>query len=151
MQPRAGFEAEGPDSAAAMEHAYKFVLRYGSMLAVTLIIIWPLLALAAGSFSRSYFYFWVILSIVWGLVRAPLRAAAAEAPSQRGPCETHSLGLNTVAADAETGGWRLLPEAGAKCSPPARPAEALCARARRSRRLFARSCRSGSRARACGP
>ncbi len=67
---RAGFEAEGPDSAAAMEHAYKFVLRWGSVLAVVLIIVWPLLALAAGTFSRSYFYFWVILSIIWGLVRA---------------------------------------------------------------------------------
>ena len=66
----AGFEAEGPDSAAAMEHAYKFVLRWGSVLAVVLIIVWPLLALAAGTFSRSYFYFWVILSIIWGLVRA---------------------------------------------------------------------------------
>ena len=54
-----------------MEHAYKFVLRWGSVLAVVLIIVWPLLALAAGSFSRSYFYFWVILSIIWGLVRAP--------------------------------------------------------------------------------
>ncbi len=69
--PRAGFEAEGPDSAAAMEHAYKFVLRYGSILAVVLIIVWPLLALAAGTFTRPYFYFWVILSIVWGLARAP--------------------------------------------------------------------------------
>jgi len=74
--PRAGFEAEGPDSAAAMEHAYKFVLRYGSILAVVLIIVWPLLALAAGTFTRPYFYFWVILSIVWGLARAPLAAVA---------------------------------------------------------------------------
>ena len=53
-----------------MEHAYKFVLRYGSILAVVLIIAWPLLALAAGTFSRPYFYFWVIISIIWGLVRA---------------------------------------------------------------------------------
>ena len=53
-----------------MEHAYKFVLRYGSILAVVLIIVWPLLALAAGTFSKPYFYFWVIISIIWGLVRA---------------------------------------------------------------------------------
>ncbi len=66
----AGFEEHGPDSAAAMEHAYKFVLRYGSILAVVLIIVWPLLALAAGTFTKPYFYFWVIISIVWGLVRA---------------------------------------------------------------------------------
>ena len=65
-----GFEETGPDSAAAMEHAYKFVLRYGSILAVVLIIVWPLLALAAGTFSKPYFYFWVIISIVWGLVRS---------------------------------------------------------------------------------
>ena len=66
----AGFEEHGPDSAAAMEHAYKFVLRYGSILAVVLIIVWPLLALAAGTFSKPYFYFWVIISIIWGLVRS---------------------------------------------------------------------------------
>ena len=87
----AGFEAEGPDSAAAMEHAYKFVLRWGSVLAVVLIIVWPLLALAAGTFSRSYFYFWVILSIIWGLVRA----AAGVLPRELvcGSCQDETLSI----------------------------------------------------------
>lgn len=49
----AGFEKEGPDSPAAMEHAFKFIVRYGGGLAFILIILWPCLALAAGVFSKG--------------------------------------------------------------------------------------------------
>ena len=73
-----------------MEHAYKFVLRWGSVLAVILIIVWPLLALAAGTFSRSYFYFWVILSIIWGLVRAAARVLLLTLVCRRS-CGRHAL------------------------------------------------------------
>ena len=66
--PSAGFEEEGPDSAAAMEHAFKWILKYGGGLAFILIIAWPCLALPAGVFSKGYFTFWVIISIIWGLV-----------------------------------------------------------------------------------
>ncbi|CAK0787068.1 hypothetical protein CVIRNUC_010284 [Coccomyxa viridis] len=65
-----GFEEEGPDSAAAMEHAYKWILKYGGGLAFILIIAWPCLALPAGVFSKGYFTFWVIISIIWGLIAA---------------------------------------------------------------------------------
>lgn len=64
----AGFEEDGPDSHAAMEHAYKWILKWGGGLALVLIIVWPCLALPAKVFSKGYFTFWVILSIVWGLV-----------------------------------------------------------------------------------
>ena len=67
---RAGFHAEGPDSAAAMEHAYRWILKWGGGTAFVIIIAWPCLALPAGVFSKGYFTFWVIISIVWGLVRA---------------------------------------------------------------------------------
>jgi hypothetical protein len=64
----AGFTEEGPDSHAAMEHAYKWILKWGGGLAFVLIVAWPCLALPAKVFSKGYFTFWVILSIVWGLV-----------------------------------------------------------------------------------
>ncbi len=66
-----GFTEEGPDSAAAMEHAYKWILKWGGGLAFVLIIAWPCLALPAKVFSKGYFTFWVILSIIWGLVSPP--------------------------------------------------------------------------------
>ena len=37
----------------AMNHALRFVLIWGGFLAVILIPIWPLLALAAGTFSEG--------------------------------------------------------------------------------------------------
>ena len=40
----------------------------GYILTFVLIIAWPILTLPAGVFSKSYFTFWVILSIIWGLI-----------------------------------------------------------------------------------
>ena len=77
----AGFEEEGPDSAAAMEHAYKWILKYGGGLAFILIIAWPCLALPAGVFSKGYFTFWVIISIIWGLVSPPALCVLSDCPN----------------------------------------------------------------------
>lgn len=52
-QPRLLILQEGMDSMEAMEKALKFVLLWGGILAVILIPIWPLLALAAGTFSQG--------------------------------------------------------------------------------------------------
>jgi SSS family transporter len=40
----------------------------GSVLSFVLIIAWPILTLPAGVFSKGYFTFWVVLSILWGLL-----------------------------------------------------------------------------------
>jgi SSS family transporter len=61
-----GITEEGVDSAAAMDNAYKWILIWGSALAVTLFILWPLLALPARVFSKGYFTFWVVISMTWG-------------------------------------------------------------------------------------
>ena len=63
-----GFHSSGPDSPEAMEHAFRWILKYGGGLAFVIIILWPLLALPAGVFSKGYFTFWVSISIIWGLV-----------------------------------------------------------------------------------
>jgi len=44
---------EGVDSMEAMEAALNFVLKWGGLLAIILIPIWPLLALPAGIFSEG--------------------------------------------------------------------------------------------------
>jgi hypothetical protein len=40
------------------------------VLSIVFCVIWPLLTIPAGVFSYEYFYFWVVLSIIWGLVSA---------------------------------------------------------------------------------
>lgn len=44
---------EGRDSQEAMEEALNFVVKWGGLLAIILIPIWPLLALPAGVFSEG--------------------------------------------------------------------------------------------------
>ena len=34
------------------------------------VILWPLLALPAGVFSKGYFTMWVIIAMIWGLIAA---------------------------------------------------------------------------------
>ena len=40
------------------------------MLSLVFCVLWPLLAIPAGVFNYGYFYFWVVLSLIWGLVSA---------------------------------------------------------------------------------
>ncbi|CAL5219522.1 g1369 [Coccomyxa viridis] len=68
--PKAGITEVGIDSPEGIEKARKVVYTWGTILSVILIPIWPLLALAAGVFPRGYFYWWVIVSMVWGLIAA---------------------------------------------------------------------------------
>ncbi|KAK9808723.1 hypothetical protein WJX72_002523 [[Myrmecia] bisecta] len=63
-----GFTKEGADSHEAMQKALDFVMKWGGLLALILIPIWPLLALPAGVFNEGYFTFWVVLSMIWGLI-----------------------------------------------------------------------------------
>jgi hypothetical protein len=43
----------------------KWIIRRGYALTLILIFIWPLLSVPAGVFSKSYFAFWVLISIAW--------------------------------------------------------------------------------------
>lgn len=57
-----------PEDEADIDRAMKMISAWGIGLALVLVVAWPLLALPAGVFSKGYFTFWVILSIVWGLM-----------------------------------------------------------------------------------
>ena len=46
------------------------VYKWGSIISFILIIAWPLLALPAKVFPKGYFGFWVVVSIIWGLLAA---------------------------------------------------------------------------------
>lgn len=60
------------ERAEALERAFKRVAGFGVLITALIVIIWPLLALPARVFSRSYFAFYAILSIVWGVVAATI-------------------------------------------------------------------------------
>ena len=60
-----GLSAEDQDP-EMLESAYKWITVRGWVLTIVLVIIWPLLSLPAGKFTKDYFTFWVLLSIAWG-------------------------------------------------------------------------------------
>ena len=52
-----------------MKKALRVTLWWALALSIVTFLLWPLLTLAAGTvWSEGYFTFWIILSIVWGLV-----------------------------------------------------------------------------------
>jgi urea-proton symporter len=49
-----------------LAEAEQWITRRGYVLTLVLIVIWPLLSIPAGVFSKSYFGFWVLVAIAWG-------------------------------------------------------------------------------------
>jgi hypothetical protein len=58
-----GSEQKDPVLLAA---SYQWITRRGWGLTFLLVIIWPLLSVPAGVFSKNYFAFWVLIAIAWG-------------------------------------------------------------------------------------
>ncbi len=48
--------------------ARKWIIGLGSFFTVLVVIIWPVLTIPAGIFSKGYFSFWVYLSVTWATV-----------------------------------------------------------------------------------
>ncbi|CAN0316081.1 unnamed protein product [Ascophyllum nodosum] len=53
---------------ATLTAAKNWIMKFGLGFTIVIVIIWPVLSLPAGVFSEGYFDFWVILSIIWGIV-----------------------------------------------------------------------------------
>lgn len=51
-------------------HAVQYTWIAAGILTVIFCIIWPVLTIPAGVFSKGYFSFFVILSIIWGFAAA---------------------------------------------------------------------------------
>ncbi len=49
---------------------FQFTWIAAGVLTLVFCIIWPIMTIPAGVFSLGYFYWFVILSLCWGLVRA---------------------------------------------------------------------------------
>jgi len=60
-----GLSSEDQDP-EELDKASKWIIRRGVVLTIVLIVIWPLLSIPAGKFTKAYFAFWVLVSIAWG-------------------------------------------------------------------------------------
>jgi len=60
-----GLTAEEKDP-KMLADSKKWIVRRGWALTVILVIIWPLLSIPAGKFTKDYFAFWVLIAIAWG-------------------------------------------------------------------------------------
>ena len=60
-----GLTAEEQD-ATMLRRAERWITRRGYILTFILIIVWPLLSVPAGVFTKTYFSFWVLVAIAWG-------------------------------------------------------------------------------------
>mmetsp|Transcript_4834 Transcript_4834/g.9784 ORF Transcript_4834/g.9784 Transcript_4834/m.9784 type:complete len:263 (+) Transcript_4834:256-1044(+) len=49
-----------------LRHAKRWIARRGYLLTFVKIIVWPILSIPAGVFTKPYFAFWVLVSIAWG-------------------------------------------------------------------------------------
>lgn len=58
--------SEIEQDAVMLRRAERWIKRRGYILTLVLIIIWPLLSVPAGTFTKSYFAFWVLVAIAWG-------------------------------------------------------------------------------------
>lgn len=64
-QDLSGLGAEQQDK-DELRRAKRWITRRGYLLTFVLIIVWPLLSIPAQVFTKSYFAFWVLVSIAWG-------------------------------------------------------------------------------------
>ena len=58
------------DDAAELKDAKQWITKRGYVLSFVLIVLWPLLSIPAGVFSKTYFCFWVFIAVIWGLFGA---------------------------------------------------------------------------------
>jgi Na+/proline symporter len=49
-----------------LENAQKWIVMRGWVLTFVLVVVWPLLSIPAGKFTKDYFTFWVLIAIAWG-------------------------------------------------------------------------------------
>ncbi|KAG5411240.1 hypothetical protein IGI04_007559 [Brassica rapa subsp. trilocularis] len=51
-----------------LKRAKAWIVRWGLVFTLVIVVIWPVLSLPARVFSRGYFWFWAIVAIAWGTI-----------------------------------------------------------------------------------
>ena len=49
-----------------LDEASRWVQKWGWGFTIVMVVIWPLLSIPAGVFTKDYFAFWVFISLAWG-------------------------------------------------------------------------------------
>merc|ERR1719393_456449 len=49
-----------------LKNASRWVQKWGWGFTILMVVIWPILSIPAGVFSKEYFAFWVFVSLMWG-------------------------------------------------------------------------------------
>jgi len=49
-----------------LKEAYRWIMRWGFGFTIIMVILWPCASLPAKVFTKEYFAFWVLISLVWG-------------------------------------------------------------------------------------
>ena len=103
----------------------RWITRRGYLLTFVLILVWPILSVPAGVFTKDYFAFWVLVSIAWGFGAAivisllPLVESQAEIGAVFNGMWNYMRGVEGTAhhaADVETTPVKTVEE-------PVKPAE----------------------------
>uniref|UniRef100_A0A7S3Y3H0 Urea transporter n=1 Tax=Heterosigma akashiwo TaxID=2829 RepID=A0A7S3Y3H0_HETAK len=53
---------------AELAKSQKWIMKWGLLFTIVIVVLWPVFSLPAGVFSKGYFSFWVAVSVIWGLV-----------------------------------------------------------------------------------
>jgi urea-proton symporter len=56
------------ESEEDLERAMRLICMWGFGVTILLILVWPILTLPVRAFPKSYFIFWVTISLVWGIL-----------------------------------------------------------------------------------
>lgn len=51
-----------------LTRAKVWIVKWGIGFTVLIVILWPILSLPAGEFSKGYFFFWAVIAIGWGTI-----------------------------------------------------------------------------------
>ncbi|EOA12996.1 hypothetical protein CARUB_v10025985mg [Capsella rubella] len=51
-----------------LRRAKAWIVKWGLVFTLLIVVIWPLLSLPARVFSRGYFWFWAIVAVAWGTI-----------------------------------------------------------------------------------
>lgn len=51
-----------------LKNARRWIIKWGVGFTLLIVVLWPILTLPAGQFSKGYFTFWAVIAIAWGSV-----------------------------------------------------------------------------------
>ncbi|GAX77380.1 hypothetical protein CEUSTIGMA_g4826.t1 [Chlamydomonas eustigma] len=67
----ANFELKEEDR-VMLDKVITWAYRAGGIFTLVFLVLWPLLSLPVGIFPKPYFTFWVVISMIWGLIAAAI-------------------------------------------------------------------------------